>query len=227
MADAFGETMAMLLFVTLLTGSGIYYIDHLKRRNNKLEQTVSNYQDAERMSIVISSKIQDLAELTTVREEFTAEISHKDNKAWHGFKIPFTDVNFRMIYSGVISCGCDLTRVRVPRTSISGNSATIIIPQCTVLDIHSKPGSCKIISNEKGFLADAITLEMQDKLVTADLEREQNLLISEGILQRANENVCRILKAHMQAIGINPHVVFLNGNSDISRIAAADTRLLN
>lgn len=227
MADAFGETMAMLLFVTLLAGGGIYYIVHLKRRQNELEETMSSYQDAERMSIVISSKIQDLAELTTVREEFTAEISHKDNKAWHGFKIPFTDVNFRMIYSGVISCGCDLTRARVPHTSISGNSATIILPKCTVLSIYPKSGSCKIISNEKGILADAITLEMQDKLVSADLEREQNLLISEGILQRANENVCRILKAQMQAIGINPHIVFLNGNSDISKIAASDTRLLN
>lgn len=218
MADAFGATMAMLIFVTLLVGGGIYYIVHLKRRQNELEDTVSSYQDAEKIHTIIYSKIRDIARLATVREEFTAEITYEDVKEKFGFKLPFTGVKFHMTYEGVISCGCDLTRAQVPQNSITGNSATIILPQCTVLDIYSKPGSCNIIFNESGIFADKITLEMQDQMIAKDLEREKNNLISEGILQRANENVCRILKAQMQAIGINPHVVFLNGS---------DTRLLN
>lgn len=217
MADAFGATMAMLLFVTLLAGGGIYYIVHLKRRQTDLEETLENQQDAAKIHTIISSKIRDIAELATVREDFTAEVSYEDAKEKFGFKLPFTDVKFHMTYSGVIVCGCDLTRARVPESSINGNNATILLPQCTVLHIYSKPDSYNIISNESGVFADKITLEHQNALVNDRLEREKNRLIGEGILQRANENVCRILKAQMQAIGINPHVVFLNGS---------DTRLL-
>ena len=227
MADAFGATMAMLLFVTLLAGGGIYYIVHLKRRQTDLEETLESQQNAAKIHTVIYSKIRDIARLATVREEFTAEISYEDVKEKFGFKLPFTGVKFQMTYEGVISCGCDLTRARVPEQSINGNNATILLPQCTVLDIYPKSGSYNIISNESGVFADKITLEQQQALVDSDLEREKNHLISEGILQRANENVCRILKAQMQAIGINPHVVFLNSD-DTSRInAAPDTRLLN
>ncbi len=218
MADAFGATMAMLLFVTLLAGGGIYYIVHLKRRQNDLEETLELQQNAANLHTIIYSTIKDIAELATVREEFTAEIFYEDIKEKFGFKLPFTGVKFQMTYSGVIKCGCDLTRARIPENSITGNRATILLPQCTIIDIYSKPGSCNIISNESGIFADKITLEIQDEMVAKDLEREKNHLISEGILQRANENVCRIVKAQIQAIGINPHVVFLN---------SSDTRLLN
>ena len=219
MADAFGETMAMLLFVTLLTGGGIYYIVHLQRRRDNLEETLEIQQNTANLHTIIYSTIRDIAQLATVREDFNATIYYNpsNTKEWHGFKIPFTDINFQMTYSGVIVCGCDLARARIPEQSITGNSATIFLPQCTVLDIYPKTGSCKILTNEKGILADRITLEQQQALVDSDLEREKNHLISEGILQRANENVCRILKAHMRAIGITPNVVFLNGS---------DTRLL-
>ena len=227
MADAFGATMAMLLFVTLLVGGGIYYIVHLKRRKDDLEETLESQKNAANLHTIIYSTIKDIAELTTVREEFTAEITYENVKEKFGFKLPLTGVKFQMTYSGVIKCGCDLTRAIIPENGINGNSATIILPQCTIVDFHSTPGSYKIISNESGVFADKITLEQQQALVDSDLEREKNHLISEGILQRANENVCRILKAQMQAIGINPNVVFLNSD-DTSRInAAPDTRLLN
>ena len=220
MADAFGETMAMLLFVTLLTGGGIYYIVHLQRQRNDLEETVASYQDTARLHTLIYSKIRDIAQLATVEEEFTATISYNADatKKLLGFNLPFSGVNFQMTYEGVILCGCDLASARVPEDSINGNSATIILPHCTVLRCYSKPGSCKIISNESGLLADKITLKQQDQLITADIEREKNHLIREGILQRANENVRSFLKGHMRLIGINPHIVFLSGS---------DTRLLN
>ena len=223
MANAFGTTMAMLLFVTLLAGGGIYYIVHLQRRRNDLEETVSSYQDAAKLRTVIYSKIRDIAELATVREDFTAEVVYEDknSKEWHGFKLPFSDVKFNMTYSGVVVCGCDLTRIQVPDNGIHENGATLILPQCTIQHIYPKIESYHITTNETGLLADKISLEYQNQLVAIDLEREKNQLIREGILNRANENVRRIVNAHMRTIGINPRIIFIGGN------AYAGTRLLN
>ena len=211
MAEAFGATMAVIIFLTLLAGGGAYYFFYLKRKQTELEEKNRNL---EKLRAVIISKITDIAELSTVREDFCAEIIYKDAKQWNGITLPLTGVEFRMTYSGVIVCGCDLTRVEVPRNSVTENSATIIIPRSKILHIYPNIDSYNIIDLKTGLFAKQITLEQQNMLVASDLENEKQRLINEGILNRSDENIEYILRAQMQSIGVTPRIVYLSGASE-------------
>ena len=223
MADAFGATMAIMIFITLLVGAGVYYFVYLKQRQTTLEE---QNRSLEKLRAVIVAKISDIAEIATVREDFNAEIIYKDAKEWHGIKLPLTSVEFRMTYSGVIVCGCDFTQVEVPMNSISENSATIIIPRCKILHIYPNVESYNIIDLKTGLFASKITLEQQNMLVASDLESEKQRLINEGILKRADENVEYILSKQMQSIGITPRIIFNNYNSDAPSLGSSNQRLL-
>lgn len=224
MADAFGATMAIMLFLTLLVGGGAYYFFHLKRKQTELEEQNKNL---EKLHAVIISKISDIAELATVREDFSAEIIYKDAKEWHGIKLPGTGVEFRMTYSGVIICGCDLTQVEVPRNSVTENSATIIIPRSKILHIYPNIDSYNIIDLKTGLFANKITLEQQNMLVAGDLESEKQRLINEGILTRSDENIEYILQKQMALLGVTPRIFFRNYNAESTKIESENQRLLN
>ena len=215
MANAFGATMAVMIFLTLLVGGGVYYFVHLKKRQTSLEEQNSKL---EKLRAVIISKISDIAEISTVREDFNAEIIYKDATEWNGIKLPLTGIEFRMTYSGVIVCGCDLTKIAVPQNSVTENSATIIIPRSKVIHIYPIVESYNIIDLKTGFFAKKISLEQQNMLVASDLESEKQRLINEGILKRADENIEYILQAQMQSIGVTPRILFNNYNSNSQRL---------
>lgn len=231
MADAFGATMAILIFLTFLVGGGVYYVTNLKNKQKALEEQNRNEEKSRnlvRLHTVIVSKITDIAELATVREDFTSEINFKkDAKEWNGFNLPLTGTEFRMTYTGVIVCGCDLMQFEVPIDSVTENSATIIIPRSKVLHIYPNVESYNIINLKADLFGKKLTLEEQNMLVAKDIETQQQRIINEGILKRADENVECILKAQMQSIGVTPRIIFLN-NNETSRISAStNPRLLN
>ena len=220
MAISFGATMAIMIFITFLVGGGVY----LKNRQTSLEEPNRNL---EKLRAVIISKISDIAEISTVREDFNAEIIYKDAKEWHGIKLPLTGVEFRMTYSGVIVCGCDLTQIQVPRNSVTENSATIIVPRSKIIHIYPIVDSYNIIDLKTGLFASKISLEQQNMLVASDLESEKQRLINEGILRRADENIEYILQAQMQSIGVTPRIMFNNYSSESPLLESQNTRMLN
>ena len=212
MANAFGATMAVLIFVTLLIAGGAYYFIHQKKEKDRIEEELRQ-QRLNKIYTVISSKIRDMVELAVVREDFNAEINFEDKKEWRGIKLPLTGRSLQMSYSGVIVCGCDLKKSVVPQSSVTENSAQIIIPQCQILHIYPQVDTYKIINKNSGLLADDITLEMQSILVKGDLKLQEKRAIDEGILNRANNNVKEILKAQIRPFGVEPQINFLESES--------------
>ena len=156
---------------------------------------------------IIFAKLRDIAELSSVREDFIATVNLSKSRQIAGINLPFTKGNFQMMYTGTIVCGCDLSAVQVYDADINGSHAVLRAPACKILHVYPNVNSFMIQDNS-GLLAPKISLEEQNALVAADLESQKRRAIAEGILERTASNIRQILVTQMRAIGVEAEVVF-------------------
>ncbi|MBR4905097.1 MAG: DUF4230 domain-containing protein [Selenomonadaceae bacterium] len=218
MAQSFGSTLAICVVLIAMTGLAVYLF---MRRKKDAESTAMTFQQ---MQTIVSEEIRNVRELVTVRKNFTSVISFNDDKKIPFFNVhmPGTDRKFLMNYSGTITCGCDLDKIRFSKDEMS-NRVKIIVPNSQILDMYADVSSFKIHHQDAGILAENIKIEEQNEFVSADLEVQKQHALQEGILNRANENVQQMLTAIIARRGINQNfdveIVFAN-QSDLKALNA-------
>lgn len=210
--------MAFCVMLIGTTGASVYFF--MKRKKGVESQALTFRQ----MQTIISEEIRNVRELVTVRKNFTSVISFSEDK-----KIPFLNVHmpgsdrkFLMNYSGTITCGCDLDKIRFSKDEMS-NRVRITVPNSQILDMYADVSSFKISYKDTGLLAEDIKIEEQNEFVKADLEVQKQNALQEGILNRANEDVRQMLTAIISKRGLNRsfdvEIIFEN-QDDIRRLNA-------
>lgn len=205
----FGAALAGCLVLVGTTSAAIYFF---LKRNSK--QT-----DFGQLQSIVYEEVKDVCELTLVRKNFNSHVSIDTDK-----KIPLINVSmpgtsrkFFMDYSGTIVCGFDLSEVKILREGNFGNKIKIIIPPCKILDAYADVHSFKIHMQDAGIFAENIKIEEQNEKVAADVEAQRQIAIREGLLIRADENACQLLRQRIVNRG-------LNQNFDVEIIAAGNNQ---
>ncbi len=211
MANAFGSTLAMLLVLILTIIVAVYFFQKSQQPQATQERVPFPV-----LRTIIAEKIQDVAELVTLRKAFDATINFND-----ATKIPFFDVgipgtkrDFVIDYSGMIVSGCDLKAIRILPDGFDNNRVKIIVPQSCITDFYADIKSFKIRGNKAGIFAANIKIEEQNEWIRTDLESRVKQAIDEGILIRSNDNVRKYLNAIVSAQGFTADIEFIGDGSD-------------
>lgn len=189
----FGATLAGCLVLVGTTSAAIYFF--LKRN--------SKQSDFKQVQSIIYEEVKNVCELTLIRKNFNSHVSIDTAK-----KIPLINVSmpgtsrkFFMDYSGTIVCGFDLSEVKILRDGI--NKIKIILPPSKILDAYANVHSFKIHMQDAGIFAENIQIEEQNKKVANDAEIQKQIAIREGLLIKANEDVCQLLMSRILNRNLN------------------------
>lgn len=189
----FGATLAGCLVLVGTTSAAIYFF--LKRN--------SKQSDFKQVQSIIYEEVKNVCELTLIRKNFNSHVSIDTAK-----KIPLINVSmpgtsrkFFMGYSGTIVCGFDLSEVKILRDGI--NKIKIILPPSKILDAYANVHSFKIHMQDAGIFAENIQIEEQNKKVANDVEIQKQIAIREGLLIKANEDVCQLLMSRILNRNLN------------------------
>ena len=130
--------------------------------------------------------------LTTIEQFIEGNIPLKKNKTIFNFNVGTTECT--LIYTGKITCGCDLQKIRFePSENISGG-VKILSPHCRIIESYVDIGTIKIVYEKKSkFFTPEIMPEEQNLLVSDDFEKRKQHKIDEGILTTADAKVYEIL----------------------------------
>lgn len=172
---------------------------------------------------MILSGIQNVSELATIRERFQSIVTFSDGVKIPGLNINFpgTTRKFMMKYYGTIVCGCDLSKAQVSER-FGVNRVRITLPESEVLDVYADVRSFEVYDQSAGIFT-SVKLEDQNREVNADLEKVKTHEVAEGILQRSNENVRKVLGSVAASVGMEAEIVFTG--KDRSAISAPETVL--
>lgn len=227
--SSFGSTLAAMLVVVALTCVAIFFF--MKHRKAKEQQRIQEEQrmSFEQLQSIIYEEIQDVCELTLVRENFTSTVSVDVDK-----KIPFLNVHmpgssrkFLMDYSGTIVCGFDWNDVKVMRDGTFGNKVKIFLPSSKILDIYADVSSFNIHLQDAGLLASKITLEEQNAWVAEDVAKQGRRAVREdGLLLRADDNARKFLLSKLNSRGLPGNfdldIVTLNAGNNVRQLTAPE-----
>ena len=206
----FGANLAGCLVLVGTTSAAIYFF--LKRN--------SKQSDFEQVQSIIYEEVKNVCELTLIRKNFNSHVSIDTNK-----KIPLINVSmpgtsrkFFMDYSGTIVCGFDLSEVKILRDGI--NKIKIILPPSKILDAYANVHSFRIHMQDAGIFAENIQIEEQNKKVAADVETQKQIAIQEGLLIKADENICQLLMSRILNRNLNKNftVEIMADNDKESRL---------
>ena len=175
--------IGLAIFIFILGMAVAFYFKEEKREENSIQKLQS----------IVLEEIKNVSELATFRKNFKSTLMFEDATQLFDFKIPGTSRKFSMDYMGTIVCGCDLNKIHIEREGNSKDRVKMTVPQSKILDIYADVNSFKIHSQEAGLLAENIKIEEQNEWIAKDLDAQKRVAISEGIIEKSNENIRQIL----------------------------------
>ena len=215
--STFFATMAVLLFVSILTGTSVYLYSKRNRTTISPTQELS----IQMVHATILSEIKNIRELSTIENNFksTVVFNEAEKKLW-GHDVPGTTRKFKLNYSGTIVCGCDLNKIIIDNNFFNQNHLRITVPESKILHIYPHIDSIEPYDVSTGIFASDITLEEQNNAVAKDLEVVKEQQIKDGILLKSNENIRGLLLGITAPIGVEAEINFIESRDD------SDTPLL-
>ena len=231
MSTFFSTSATMLvscLFIVIATGAAVYFFMKKNRAEERADTAEERALSFEQVHTIIFEEIRNVRELITVRKKFSSTISFKDDKKIPliGVHMPGSDRKFLMNYAGTMTCGCNLDDIRVQR--MGDMAARVVVPHSQILDIYADVNSFQIHHQETGLLADNFKLEDQHELIKADLEKERQKSLREGLLKRADDNIKQIISSIVQRRGLNSgfHVEIVFTDSEAPNLLESSQNLL-
>lgn len=201
--NGFFSTLAVLLVVVVLV------ILAFRRFNQNDTQAQLSIQAVHSN---ILSEMKNVKELATIRTDFQSTIFLSHNKKVFGFDLPFSERKFTLSYRGNLVCGCDLDKIKISDNFFNENHIAITLPNSRIFDIYPDVNSFQIYENKSELLADAITLELQNKAVAADIEVVKQQFISDGILIKSNENIRKVFADMTAKFGVVAEINFVDND---------------
>lgn len=140
------KALHAILAVIGLTAIVLYFagfIDILPKPHETNHIEVTNVQIEQRLSKI--------SELATFMDEYTGEKAVSDTREVLGFDIPGTTNSYRVLYSGVIKVGYDVSDITV-RVDNRNQIIHIYLPNAQVLDNYIKFDTLQVIDQKNNIL---------------------------------------------------------------------------
>lgn len=216
--DAFFSTLAVLFFISVL----LFIVFKKNFSSQGLTSQITPQLSIQMVHSNILKEIKNVKEFSTIRVPFDSIIDFSNNKQIFGKDIPFSEQKLVLSYSGVIVCGCDLDRINLSQSFFNNNHLTITLPYSQIMDIYPEMATIKIHSQKSQIFADKIDLDLQNKLISADIETKRAEYIASGILSNSNERITKYLNSIVAPMGVVAEINFVENN----QLPANSQRLL-
>ena len=79
----------------------------------------------------IEQQVKKIAEVSTIKYNYTDVVSYENSKQFSGLDIPFTNKRFIVKYNGYIKAGVDFEDIKI---KVEGNNVEVIMPKAKILD---------------------------------------------------------------------------------------------
>lgn len=181
----FGTFLIMFIALACFVG-GIVFINHAKDTEPKAVMT----------SAQLSSQLEDIGELATVKYLYTNMGKFEESNEFKGFKIPFTTKRFIVTYDGIIKAGIDTTNMTV---DVKDNLITVSLPPSQILS-HQIDNDSLQVFDETNNIFNQIKIEDYSDFCTEQETAMEQKAIANGLLEEADEKaksvICDILNAN-------------------------------
>jgi len=201
-----GVIVTLLLVASV--GVNVWF---LKRGGHRKNQSVRS---------VLLQGIRNVRELATIRQHFEAVVMHRDSKSLLGLALPGTGRKFILKYSGVVTCGNDLSRIRISER-FAVNRVRMEIPRSRLIDLYADMKSIQVYDQKAGIFT-SVQLEDQNREIAANLEELRHDVLKGDLLRRANENTRMVLTSLAASLGMEAEVVFEGQEEDSPRTTVMD-----
>ena len=208
---SFGATLAGCL--TLVGTAGVAVFFFMKRKHDAERRTTAFQQ----MQTTFFEEIKSVKELVTMRKPVYGTVPFSDDKKVPFLKlhVPGSSREIFMTYSGMITCGYDLSKIHFVREGLT-NRVKIILPASQILDSYIDVSSLKVHYQSEGIFADNFKLEHQRELLDADFADRKIKAVQGGILAQADAELRQRLTNMISEHGWkkNLEVEILNSDND-------------
>ncbi|MDR1730680.1 MAG: DUF4230 domain-containing protein [Synergistaceae bacterium] len=162
-------------------------------------------QDRSVRSILLQG-IRNVRELATIRRDFESVVIFSDAKSLLGFSLPGTGRRFILKYSGVLTCGSDLSRIKISER-FAVNRVRMIVPHCRLLDLYADMKSVQVYDQRAGLFT-SVMLDDQNREIAANIEEVRQETLRGDLLSRADDNLRMILTSLAASLGMEAEVTF-------------------
>jgi hypothetical protein len=159
--------------------------------------------------------IKNVKDLATIRQNFQSIVIFEDTKALLGFSLPGTGRKFILKYSGTITCGNDLSKIRISER-FAVNRVRVVVPRSRLLDLYADMKSIQVYDQKAGFFT-SIELQDQNREISNNLEEVRQDALQSDILRRADENTRTVLVSLVASLGMEAEVIFDDREADVIR----------
>lgn len=181
----FGTFMIMFIALACFVG-GIVFINHARDAEPKAVMT----------STQLSSQLEDIGELATVKYLYTNMGKFEESNEFKGFKIPFTTKRFIVTYDGIIKAGIDTTDMTI---DVKDNIITVSLPPSRILSHQVDNDSLQVFDETNNIFNQIKIEDYSDFCAEQETAMEQKAIAS-GLLDEADEKaksvICDILNAN-------------------------------
>ncbi len=181
----FGTFMIMFIALACFVG-GIVFINHARDTEPKAVMT----------STQLSSQLEDIGELATVKYLYTNMGKFEESNEFKGFKIPFTTKRFIVTYDGIIKAGIDTTDMTI---DVKDNIITVSLPPSRILSHQVDNDSLQVFDETNNIFNQIKIEDYSDFCAEQETAMEQKAIAS-GLLDEADEKaksvICDILNAN-------------------------------
>ncbi|MDR1376739.1 MAG: DUF4230 domain-containing protein [Synergistaceae bacterium] len=195
-----------IIITLLLVASVAVNVWLLRRRARPGKQSVRS---------TLLQGIKNVKDLATIRQNFQSIVIFEDTKALLGFSLPGTGRKFILKYSGTITCGNDLSKIRISER-FAVNRVRVVVPRSRLLDLYADMKSIQVYDQKAGFFT-SIELQDQNREISNNLEEVRQDALQSDILRRADENTRTVLVSLVASLGMEAEVIFDDREADVIR----------
>lgn len=145
---------------------------------------------------LLYQQLEEINELTTVKYFYTNMGKYENNIQLGNTTIPFTKKSFIISYDGTIKAGIDISKVEI---NIEKNTILISIPKAEILSHEIDTDSVQVY-DEKNTIFNGLHVEDITNFQKEQMEEMEEKARNSGILEEAEENAKRSLKALYEGI---------------------------
>ena len=208
--NTFSATMAVLLFVSILTGLLVYLFTKKRNQTQTLAQSQTQALSIQSVHITILSEIQHIKQLSLIERNFHSVVDFSETtKQIFGHGVPGTTRKFKLNYSGTVVCGCDLDKIVMGNSFFNNNHLRITVPSCQILHMYPNIETFEVYGVSAGIFTSDITIDDQNREVAKDIENVKDRLIQDGLLLEGNEDVRKLLNKITEPLGVEAEINFV------------------
>lgn len=180
-----GKLILVAVLILFIVGAIGYNKISLERRTNLLSNR-------------IEEKVVRLAELSTVKYNYTNVVEYENTKQLNGINIPFTNKKFILKYSGYIKAGIDLSTIEV---NLKDKTTVDIVMDKPQIMENVIPEEEVYFYDERDSIFNKLSFKDLYIVFIEEKEKMKTEVIDKGILNEAEKNGTEIITSLLEGMG--------------------------